>query len=95
MVEEEEVWNKLENVKDPEFGTSVVEMDLIDEVEIQDDSVRVAFHLTAPMCPPPFVMDMGEQIKENVSKIEDVSNVSVRVRNHNQAEELTERLKED
>ncbi|KXA94689.1 hypothetical protein AKJ65_03710 [candidate division MSBL1 archaeon SCGC-AAA259E19] len=94
MIEEEEVWEKLEKVEDPEFGTSMVEMGLIDSVKIKDETVQVRFHLTAPMCPPTFALDMGEQIKESVSDIEGVESVAVQVKNHNRAEELNQRLEE-
>ncbi|MFB6216767.1 MAG: iron-sulfur cluster assembly protein, partial [Candidatus Aenigmatarchaeota archaeon] len=80
---------------DPEFGTPVTEMDLIDEIEIEGDEVSVVYHLTAPMCPPPFALNMGEQIREYVSDLEDVEKVNVRVENHMQEEQLNQRLKEE
>lgn len=95
MVEEDEIWEKLDKVQDPEFGTSVTEMDLIDEVNIEGKRVSVDFHLTAPMCPPPFVLNMGRQIREYVSEIDDVEEVDITVTEHIQADELNERLKEE
>lgn len=92
MVDKDQVWQKLKQVEDPEFRTSVVEMDLIDEVSIDGNEVSVNFHLTAPMCPPPFVMNMAKQIKDYVSELEDVSVVDVTVKEHNQAEELNQKL---
>lgn len=90
--DEDEVWKKLEKVEDPEFGTSVVEMDLIDEVSIDGVKVSVDFHLTAPVCPPPFVLNMAKQIKKYVSELENISRVEVTVKEHNQAEELNQKL---
>ncbi|MFB6290940.1 MAG: metal-sulfur cluster assembly factor [Candidatus Bipolaricaulia bacterium] len=93
MVDKDQVWKKLEKVEDPEFRTSVVEMDLIDEVSIDGDEVSVEFHLTAPVCPPPFVLNMAKQIKKYVSELEGVSQVEVTVKEHNKAEELNQKLK--
>jgi len=93
MTKKDEVWKKLEKVEDPEFGTSVVEMELIDEVSVDNGTVSVDFHLTAPVCPPPFVLNMAKQIKRYVSELEDVSRVDVTVKEHKQAEELNQKLK--
>jgi len=92
-VDPDEVWKKLEKVEDPEFGTSVVEMGLIDEVSIEDGAVSVDFHLTAPVCPPPFVLNMAKQIKNYVSELGEVSEVDVTVKEHNRAEEINEQIK--
>lgn len=94
MVDKDQVWQKLEKVEDPEFRTSVVEMELIDDVSIDGDRVSVDFHLTAPVCPPPFVMNMAKQIKDYVSELEEVSQVEVTVKEHNKAEELNRKLED-
>ncbi len=94
MVSKEKVWKKLEKVQDPEFGTPVTKMGLIDEAEVDDAKVSVKFHLAAPMCPPPFVMNMGKQIKEYISEIDGVEEVEVIVQEHFQADDLNRRLKE-
>ena len=47
----EEVVKALERVIDPELGRSVVELDMIRGVEIEDGSVAVLLALTVPGCP--------------------------------------------
>ncbi|NIU02094.1 MAG: DUF59 domain-containing protein, partial [Nitrosopumilaceae archaeon] len=39
---------------DPEINTSITELELIDEVDIQDKNVKVDLHLTSPFCPAVF-----------------------------------------
>jgi hypothetical protein len=87
------VWGKLKKVEDPEFGTSIVDMDLIDDVSIYGGTVSVDFHLTAPVCPPPFVLNMAKRIKQRVSELGEVSEVDVTVKEHNRAEEINEEIK--
>lgn len=93
MVSEEIVWEKLEQVKDPEFGQPATDMNLIDEVQIEGTTVSVVYHLTAPMCPPPFALSIGKQIRKYVSELEGAEKVKVRVQKHNQAELLNKHLK--
>lgn len=95
MTTEDAVWEKLKKVKDPEFGKPATEMNLIDEVQVEGNTVSVVYHLTAPMCPPPFALNIGKQIRKYVSELEDVEKVKVRVQKHMKAERLNERLAEE
>jgi len=42
---------KLEEVKDPEIGLSVIQLGLIRQVQIKDDVVKMDMILTTPFCP--------------------------------------------
>ena len=71
---EEEVFEALSNVIDPELGLDFVELGLIYGVEINQGDVRVTFTLTTPGCP--IGPQVTEQIEEFVGEVEGVKSVS-------------------
>ena len=48
------IFDELSKIVDPEINTSIVELELIDEVDINDSNVKVDLHLTSPFCPAVF-----------------------------------------
>ena len=42
------IFDELSKIVDPEINTSIVELELIDEVDINDSNVKVDLHLTSP-----------------------------------------------
>jgi metal-sulfur cluster biosynthetic enzyme len=56
-------------VKDPEVRTSIAELGLLDEVEVDGGRVTVRFHLTSPLCPAKFAGAIGQQIRRRVAKL--------------------------
>ncbi|MGE5223524.1 MAG: 1,2-phenylacetyl-CoA epoxidase subunit PaaD [Omnitrophica WOR_2 bacterium] len=73
----EQVWQILDEVKDPEIPVvSVVEMGIIRQVEVQDDSVRVTMTPTFSGCPALEVM--RREIAERLSQA-GVKEVDVRL----------------
>lgn len=91
-VDSEQVWAKLREVRDPEFGRSIVERELIDSVEIEGGTVRVLYHLTVPFCPLPFALHIGREIRRLVSQVQGVEWVDVRVSEHLQTEAINAEL---
>ena len=73
MIDEEEVYEALSNVIDPELGLDFVELGLIYTVEIDGGRVEVTFTLTTPACP--IGPQVSEQIIEFVGEIEGVDEV--------------------
>ncbi len=51
-----QVLNTLRLVVDPEIGVNIVDLGLIYNLEVQEDSIYVAMTITAPTCP------LGEMI---------------------------------
>lgn len=92
MIDKQEVWERLEKVRDPEFGTSITEMNLIDEVKVDGGKISVEYHLTAPMCPPPFALHIGQQIRMVLLQVDGVNSVNVHVNNHLHAKSINKRL---
>jgi metal-sulfur cluster biosynthetic enzyme len=73
-ITEEEVYEALEEVIDPELGLDFVSLGLVYDVEIEDQSdVYVTFTLTTPACP--IGPQVSEQMKEFVGDIDGVTNV--------------------
>ena len=75
MLTEEDVYDALANVIDPELGLDFVELGLIYDVVIEEDGeeVYVTFTLTSPGCP--IGPQVTEQIKEYVIELEGVDKV--------------------
>ncbi len=51
MANDEQVWNALRTVIDPEIGINVVDLGLVYSVEVSGDRVRVAMTMTTQACP--------------------------------------------
>lgn len=95
MTKEEEILEKLKEVKDPEFGHSIIERKLIDEVKVEGDIARILFHLTVPFCPDVFALFIGREIKKKAKEVEGINKVEVTLQNHNKAIQLTEVLQKE
>ena len=49
-------------VLDPEIRRSLADMDLLDQVEVDADGAAVIrYHLTSPLCPSRFAIDIGRE----------------------------------
>ncbi len=73
VVTDEEVFEALEEVIDPELGLDFVSLGLVYEVEVEKSEVYVTFTLTTPACP--IGPQVSEQMKEFVGDLEGVSAV--------------------
>ena len=70
---EEDVYEALEEVIDPELGLDFVSLGLVYDVAIEDEDVYVTFTLTTPACP--IGPQVSEQMKEFVGEVEGVEEV--------------------
>ncbi len=69
------VMKKLEEVKDPEMGISIVALGLIYGVKIDKGLVIIDMTLTSPACPiGPLIM---ESVEESAKKISGVKGVTI------------------
>ena len=72
-VTQDDVYEALEEVIDPELGLDFVSLGLVYDVEIEDNDVYVTFTLTSPGCP--IGPQVSEQIKEFVGELGGVEGV--------------------
>lgn len=74
-VNEEEVWEALKVVTDPEIGIDVVNLGLVYGVDIDDSHVKVRMTLTSMGCPATGLIEF--QAKEAVGTVDGVDDVVV------------------
>jgi len=75
MVTKEQVMEALKEVIDPEIGISLVEMNLIKDVLIEGDKVKVKMTLTIPGCP--LANMIVDSVKRKVESLEGVKEAEV------------------
>jgi ATP-binding protein involved in chromosome partitioning len=92
MVDKTQIVRELSQVVDPEVGVPITEMDLVDDITINGESVSVSFHLTAPFCPPMFALEIAQDIKRRLLALEGVKDVKVSMTGHFMAEEINRRV---
>ena len=73
MVDQDDVFDALSNVIDPELGLDFVELGLIYGVEIDNGKVDITFTLTTPACP--IGPQVSEQMVEFVGELPGVTEV--------------------
>ena len=86
------IFDELSKIVDPEINTTITELELIDEVDIKDDQIRVDLHLTSPFCPAVFGFKICQDIHDNLLTIDEVNDVKVNVSNHFMAEQINNQV---
>ena len=82
------IFDELSKIVDPEINTTITELELIDEVDISEESVKVDLHLTSPFCPAVFGFKICQDIHDNLLSIDGIDDVKVNVSNHFMAEQI-------
>ena len=72
-VTQDDVYEALEEVIDPELGLDFVSLGLVNDVEIKDAHEYDTFTLTTPACP--IGPQVSEQMREFVGQIEGIDKV--------------------
>ena len=70
---EEDVYEALEEVIDPELGLDFVSLGLVYDVELEGDEAYITFTLTTPACP--IGPQVSEQMREFVGQLQGVDKV--------------------
>jgi metal-sulfur cluster biosynthetic enzyme len=89
-----QIFEELSKIVDPEIGVSIMELELIDKVDIEEKDVNVDFHLTSPFCPAVFGFKIAQDVRDNIYKIEGIENVKINVSNHFMAEAINKQVNE-
>jgi len=77
MPTKEEVIEVLKKIEDPEIHIDIWTLELIYNVDVNDDKIKVKMTFTSPMCP--FGPQLVEEIKTKVSEVNGVKGVDVEV----------------
>jgi len=78
MVKEEDVWNILQEIVDPEIGANLVDLGLIYEVKVREGKeVYVKMTLTVPGCP--LMNVLPAQVEERIKQLEGVEKITVQL----------------
>ena len=86
------IFDELSKIVDPEINTTITELELIDEVDISQESVKVDLHLTSPFCPAVFGFKICQEIHDNLLSIDAREAVKVNVSNHFMAEQINNQV---
>ncbi len=87
-----QIFEELTKIVDPEIGVSIMELELIDKVDIDQGKVDVDLHLTSPFCPAVFGFKIAQDVKDNIHKVEGIQEVKVNVSNHFMAEAINKQV---
>lgn len=86
------IFDELSKIVDPEINTSITDLELIDEVDISNNNVKVDLHLTSPFCPAVFGFKICQDIHDNLLKVDGIEEVKVNVSNHFMAEQINNQV---
>jgi metal-sulfur cluster biosynthetic enzyme len=86
------IFDELSKIVDPEINTSITELELIDEVDINKNNVKVDLHLTSPFCPAVFGFKICQDIHDNLLKLNGIDDVKVNVSNHFMAQQINNQV---
>jgi metal-sulfur cluster biosynthetic enzyme len=82
------VRERLDRVYDPELDRSIVDLDYVETIAIDDGTVTVSFVLPTAWCSPAFAWMMATGIRDEVTALEGVASTTVRLRDHMHGEEI-------
>jgi metal-sulfur cluster biosynthetic enzyme len=88
------IFDALTSIVDPEINVSIMELQLVDNVDIQNGNIKIDLHLTSPFCPAVFGFKIAQDVRDNIGKIEGVEKVIVNVSNHFMAEAINKQVNE-
>jgi ATP-binding protein involved in chromosome partitioning len=84
------------SVSDPEIRRSLAEMDLLDEVSADlQGRVTVRYHLTSPLCPSPFAVQIGREVRRRVGAVPGVTGCEVVIQDHFIAADIARMVNQD
>ena len=89
-----DVRERLDRVVDPELDRSIVELDYVDWIEIDDGAVEVAFTLPTAWCSPAFAWMMASDARDEIEDLPDTDSVTIRLQDHMHEEGITQGVNE-
>jgi metal-sulfur cluster biosynthetic enzyme len=89
-----QIFDELTKIVDPEIGVSIMELELVDKVDLNDGKVNIDLHLTSPFCPAVFGFKIAQDVRDNIYKLQTIKDVKVNVSNHFMAEAINKQVNE-
>jgi metal-sulfur cluster biosynthetic enzyme len=86
------IFDELTKVVDPEINVSIMELELVDNIDITGSEVKIDLHLTSPFCPAIFGFKIAQDVHDNLLKIDGINDVKVNVSNHFMAEAINNQV---
>lgn len=74
-VHEEQIWEQLKTVRDPELHRDIVSLEMVKQVTIEGAKVRLHIELTTPACP--MKEQIGADIERAVTAVDGVDGVEI------------------
>ncbi|MHB8547460.1 MAG: metal-sulfur cluster assembly factor [Nitrosotalea sp.] len=87
-----QIFDELTKVVDPEINVSIMELELVDNIDIVESEVKIDLHLTSPFCPAIFGFKIAQDVHDNLLKIDGINDVKVNVSNHFMAEAINNQV---
>jgi len=74
MVEKEDVIKALKGVEDPELKIDIYTLELVRDIQIEGDTVKLKITLTTPACPygPALISEIETAVKDSGAKAVDI-----------------------
>jgi metal-sulfur cluster biosynthetic enzyme len=85
---------RLDRVTDPELDESIVDLDYVDRIDIDETSVTVHFTLPTAWCSPAFAWMMATDARDELESLPDVETAAVYLRDHMHETEINEGVNE-
>lgn len=89
------VRQRLRRVDDPELDRSIVDLEYLDRIAIDGGHVTVTFVLPTAWCSPAFAWMMATGIRDEVSSLSDVTDVTVELDDHMHGTEISAGVNDD
>jgi len=86
------IFEELTKIVDPEINVSIMELELIDNIDINNSAVKIDLHLTSPFCPAIFGFKIAQDVHDNLLKIGGIDDVKLNVSNHFMAEAINNQV---
>ena len=74
---EDQIWEALRKVIDPELGVSIVDLGLVYDVRYEDGETEIEMTLTSPGCPLAPIID--KEVREALSNIHEIKKLSIEI----------------
>src|ERR687884_1878812 len=89
-----QIFDELTKIVDPEIGVSIMELELVDNVDIDSGKVSIDLHLTSPFCPAVFGFKIAQDVRDNIYRLPSINDVKVNVSNHFMADAINKQVNE-